>query len=134
MEIALRPILKEEVLEKWDEIAGWVASSLGIDKSYSVNDVKLACESGAIALWIIYKDLKPTGFLTTTFNQNPRGITAYAPWLGGENLADWVAEGFEQLKKYLKEQNCLSFSWMGRDAWEKLVNVDSKQRFYSINL
>lgn len=123
-----------EVAQKWDAIRGWVESSLGIDKSYVADDVRKACESGQIQLWIINNNNKPAGFLTTAITENPQGNTCYCPWLGGENLSEWVPEGFEQLKQYLRQQNCLSLSWMGREAWQRLIKVDSRQCFYSIHL
>lgn len=135
--IELIMIHPSEVGEKWDVVKEWVDNALywvGNDKSHITEDVRKICESGAAQLWIIYKDNVSTGFVTTQIIENPQGNACYCPWLGGENLGEWVPEGFEHLKKYLKQQNCLSISWMGREAWHKLVKVDSKQYFYSINL
>ena len=132
--VKLKLIPPEEIVNIWANIAAWVESSLGIDKSYSVDDVKKACQSGKISLWVIYLNDQSTGFLTTIINEAPQGLTCYCPWLGGESLDKWVSEGFEQLKIILKEKGCLSLSWMGRAAWKKLINVSSTQCFYLINL
>lgn len=118
----------------WASIEAWVKSSLGNDKSYNSDDIKSACTGGNITLWVVYLNGLPSGFLTTTINENPRGRTCYAPWLGGENLAEWVATAFDQLKSYLKQQNVISYSWVGRGAWKRLLKADSEQVFYTINL
>lgn len=129
--IELKPA---DVNEVWSCIEGWVRSSLGIDKSYTAEDVKTGCIEGQFKLWVILKDGKITGFLTTIISESPQGNICYAPWLGGENLGEWTPEFFEQLKNYLREQNCVSLSWIGRLAWQKLIKVDSIQCYYLINL
>lgn len=134
MEVLLKSIPKEEIDQNWPIIIDWLRNALGVDKSYNINDIKIACEKGAISLWIIYINGKETGFVTTIIKTEPQGLACYAPWLGGENLDSWVKPGFEQLKIALKEKNCISISWIGRPVWKKLVNVDSAQCFYLINL
>lgn len=118
----------------WPGISGWVGIALGRDKSYAVDDVKAACLSGRLTLWVIYNDDSPTGFLTTVINECPRGRTCYAPWLGGKDLGEWVAPAFEHLKKHLKALGVMSYSWVGRKAWQKLIKVDSEQVFYFVSL
>lgn len=132
--IKLTMIPKEEIEEKWSQIRDWVISALGMDKSFSVDDVKQMCLSGRITLWLILKDEKIKGFLTTSIIKNSQIISAYAPWLGGESLDEWVVEGFSQLKDYLRSQGCIQFSWVGRKAWSKLIKIDSEQCSYLINL
>lgn len=129
-----RIIPPDDVKIIWDEIAAWVENALGIDKSYTVNDVKTACMRGELTLWVIYEDEIATGFLTTVINDCPQGRTCYAPWLGGENLSGWVAPAFGHLKQYLKGKGVMSYSWIGRKAWQKLIKVDSEQVFYFVNL
>lgn len=132
--IRLVQILPRDVSEKWGLIEDWVKSAVGVDISFTADDAKKSCESGKVLLWIIYKNEIATGFVTVSFNRSPQGITACAPWLGGKELGEWVAEVFEQLKVWLRGKGCISFSWMGRDAWKKLLKVDSRQSFYIINL
>lgn len=117
----------------WGAIEPWVLGALGNDKSYKTQDIKAECESGAMALWLIYTD-ELKGFLTCTISQSPQGKTAYAPWLGGKDLGEWVNPAFAQFKEWLKAQGCISYSWIGRKAWGRFLDVDSEQNFYRINL
>lgn len=132
--VRLEIVPKDYVSKIWPQMEDWVKSALGIDRSYKVEDIQKACESGSLMLWKITKDDKLKGFLTTALIPAPQGMVCYAPWLGGEDLGEWVSEGFDQLKVWLRHQDCLSFSWIGRKAWQKLVKADSEQCFYMINL
>jgi hypothetical protein len=131
--ITIRIIPKHLIEENWPQIKAWVKSSLGQDKSYTPDDVKKACEESLILI-LIYKELQLKGFLVLSISQAPQGRVAYAPWLGGEDLGEWVQSVFEQLKRWLKEQGCIQYSWVGRKAWQKLVRADSEQCFYSLSL
>lgn len=128
--IKLIKIPKQDIPDIWGSIVKWIEDAVNYPDTSE--DVRIKCLLGQITLWVIYNDIKPTGFLTTIINPEP--CTCYAPWLGGENLDEWVIEGFDQLKEYLKTEKCLSFSWIGRAAWKRLVKVDSVQSYYLINL
>jgi len=117
----------------WDAVEPWVQSAIGNDKSYTTQDIKKQCQNGNLSLWLISTD-ELKGFLTCIISQAPQGKTAYAPWLGGKDLSEWVAPAFEQFKEYLKSQGCISYSWVGRKAWQRFLKVDSEQVFYRINL
>lgn len=132
--VIARIIPSTEVGRIWGDIEAWVKSSLGSDKSFNSDDIRAACEGGNITLWVIQNDGVLTGFLIGTINDNPRARTYYAPWLGGENLEVWVAPAFEQLKAYLRNEGISSYSWIGRPAWKRLLQADSEQVFYTINL
>lgn len=132
--IKLTPIPGAMVGGEWGNIAEWVKSALGKDKSYLPGDIKNMCILGSLQLWIIYNGSEPTGFLTTSLNKTPQGLVCYCPWLGGENLGEWASEGFSQLKEWLHSQRCISVSWVGRKAWQKLVRADYEGVFYLINL
>lgn len=134
MSVSLKLIAKDRIDDIWQEIEVWIASALDQDKTHTVKDIKQACQLGHISLWVIYIDTKLTGFLTTKISTTPQGNACYAPWLGGNNLHLWVPEGFERLKKILKGQGCLSLSWIGRAAWQKLIKVDYTGCYYLINL
>lgn len=117
----------------WDAIEPWVESALGSDKSYKPQDIKAMCQAGGLGLWLITtNELK--GFFTCIINQAPQGKTAYAPWLGGKDLGEWVAPAFAQIKPWLKEQGCISFSWIGRLAWKRFLDADYEGVFYLMNL
>lgn len=132
--VILQQVHPRDVGELWGSIELWVKSALGVDKSYTSDDIKKLCESNSLILWKITKDGKLKGFLTTSLIPAPRGLTCYSPWLGGEDLGEWVSPGFDQLKEWLRSKGCISFSWIGRKAWQRLVDTDYEGVFYLINL
>lgn len=117
----------------WESIEPWVKNALGIDKSYESQDIKEICRGGKLGLWLITTD-KLKGFFTCTINDAPHGKTAYAPWLGGEDLGEWVEPAFGLFKEWLKDQGCISFSWIGRRAWKRFLGADYEGCFYLMNL
>lgn len=126
-------IAPQDIGGVWKSIAPWVESALGNDKSYTVEDVKRACASGGINLWLIYRgELK--GFFTAAMIDAPQGKTCYAPWLGGKDLGEWVGPAFAEFKKVLRAQGCISFSWIGRKAWKRFLGADYEGCFYLMNL
>lgn len=134
MGVIVRKVEPEEVSQLWGDIELWVKSAIGIDRAYTTEDIKSLCESCMLTLWKITKDNELKGFLTTTLIPAPQGLTCYAPWLGGIDLGEWVKPGFEQLKEWLYSEGCISFSGIGRKAWQKLVDADYEGVFYLINL
>lgn len=131
--IKLSILPKHLIEEYWPQLEEWVKNALGKDKSFTVQDIKSIC-LGYLTLWVIHKDGALVGFLTTTIHKAPQGNVCTCPWLGGKDLTEWVQEMFEQLKNYCKSQECISLSWIGRRAWEKMLRVDYSGQYYLINL
>ncbi len=132
--ISLQQVPKESVEQLWEGIDLWVKSAIGVDRSYTSNDIKILCAAGNLTLWKITINGELKGFLTTSLIPAPQGLTCYAPWLGGIDLGEWVKPGFEQLKQWMRSKGCISFSWIGRKAWQRLVDADYEGVFYLINL
>lgn len=132
--IELKPIEPSKVDKTWETIEAWVKDALADDKSYLPDDIKNMCINGEYQLWVIFNNSKPTGFLMTMPQFAAQGLTVYAPLLGGQDLESWVKEGLNQLKPWLQSIKALSFSWIGRAAWKKLVKVDSTQCLFTINM
>lgn len=133
MSIKIQHINASDIDGVWNSIEAWVLNAMGNDKSHTTEDIKKLCQAGKFSLWLVYtNELK--GFLMCVLSQAPKGKTAYAPYLGGKDLAEWVAPAFDQFKIYLKTIDCISYSWIGRKAWGKFLKVDSEQSFYRMDL
>jgi hypothetical protein len=130
--ITIRNILPQALDAVWPDIETWVKNALADDKSYTSDDVKEACRK-KLDLWLIYNG-KLKGFLISSIYDAPQCKCCYAPWLGGEDLSEWVAEAFKIFGEYLKENGVEQYSFIGRKAWGRLINANSEQSAYSIIL
>lgn len=127
---------KSEVNSVWPHIQEWVSISRGVDKSFGVDDIKKLCSTGAYDLWIIRENGEYFGFLIGIIIPAPLMKLYYAPWLGGKDLARWAKQGLEAVKFYSKRHGCGAYSFIGRDAWMKLLDIKSDYQgtFYFINI
>lgn len=130
--ITLTSVAKNEVAEVWPKIETWVKSALGEDESLSSDDIREMCTRN-LNLWLIHTD-ELKGFLTFEIYDAPQMKVCYAPWLGGENLNEWVAGAFVKFKHYLKEQGVKQYSFVGRKAWQKLIKADYEGLFYLMRI
>ena len=131
--IEIKHIPPHQIDEVWPFIQDWVVSALGEDVSWTHEDVKEALKKKQFELRLITKgELK--GFFTSVIYDAPRCKVAYAPWLGGKDLHEWVAGAFEQFKEYLRYQGVKQYSFAGRKAWSKFLHVTNEQAAYFIKL
>lgn len=127
-------ISPERIDEAFPQIFSWVKDALGVDKGYLPEDIREECKSGVWELRLVYKEDALTGFFISTIIHLPRMKLFYGAWLGGIDLQDWVMEGFESIKKYAKESGCGAYSFVGREAWKKMIKCDYQGMYYYINL
>lgn len=127
---------KSEVNSVWPHIEEWVDIARGVDKSYEVEDIKRLCIAGAYDLWVVKDTGEYFGFLIGIIIPAPRMRLYYAPWLGGKDLARWVKGGLEAIRAYGKRHGCSAYSFIGRDAWMRLLDIKSDYQgtFYFINI
>lgn len=123
-----------KVNEIWDSIESWVDIARGVNKTYSVEDIKSLCCNGKIDLWIVKKNEGIVGFLIGSISYNPQGKVYDGAWLGGEDLIDWVAKGLKTVEKYAVENDCVGYSFIGRMAWKKLLDLDYVGQYFYKNL
>lgn len=124
-EIELIHLSNEGIELYWERIEPWVDISRGVDKTYSTEDIKKCCIDGEFQLWVIRKQEEVTGFLVTSVIANPQGRICYGAWLGGENLSEWVKPGLAKLEIWAKDQDCVGLSFIGRKAWQRLLDFDA---------
>lgn len=43
------------------------------------------------------------------------------PYCGGQNMKDWIAEGFELVKQIAKGQDCTHIRGCGRAGWDRVL-------------
>ena len=131
--IEIKHIPPHQIDEVWPFIQEWVVGALGEDISWTHEDIKEALKNKQFELRLITNgELK--GFFTSVIYDSPRCKVAYAPWLGGEDLHEWVAQAFDEFKKYLKTKDVRQYSFAGRKAWSRFLNVTSEQAAYFIKL
>lgn len=133
-EVKLLLLSLSEIDQVWPTILEWVRDALGVDKSYLPEDIRDECKQGIFQLWVITLNSEITGFLVTSVMDAPRGRVCYGAWLGGKNLGDWVVPGLKILESWAKEHKCISLSFIGRKAWQKLIGFDYEGVFYLKNL
>ncbi len=119
-----------KINEAWPHIESWVDIARGADKTYSVGDIKNFCISGEFDLWIVKDNGEYKGFLIGWICRAPRGKTYYGAWLGGVDLADWVADGLNAVEVYAKNNGCVAYSFIGRKAWKRLLGYDYEGVYY----
>lgn len=128
-------ILKPQEIELvWPHIAEWVDISRGADKSFSVADIHAACANGQYELWVVTEGIEYFGFLIGCIIPAPRAHVYYGAWLGGKDLAKWVKEGVAAVEKHAKQNGCVSYSFVGRKAWQRLLGYDYEGVFYFKNI
>lgn len=132
--VDLISISVEEIDGIWPIIENWVQDSLGVDKSYTPEDIRQECKNKTVQLWVITLGSEITGFLVTSIIDAPRGKVCYGAWLGGKNLAEWVDSGLRILEKWAINNGCIALSFIGRLAWKRLIGFDYQGVFYLKNL
>jgi hypothetical protein len=139
--IEIKYIRPDQINEIWPFIEQWVVNSLGEDISWTQTDIKDALINNQFELRLITNnelklitnnELK--GFIVSVIYDAPRCKVAYAPWLGGKDLQEWVAPAFEHFKNYLKSIGVRQYSFAGRKAWTRFLDVTTEQAAYFIKL
>lgn len=133
MTATIKLIPKAGIADIWPLINEWVINAIGMDKTVIPEDIKNDCIAGRYELRLIYTyELK--GFLISVIYETRRTKACYAPWLGGKDLEDWVKPAFDKFKLHLKEQGVKQYTFIGRQAWKRLIQADYEGIFYLINL
>lgn len=127
-------VAPERVYAIFGHIEDWVLQSIGEDRSYTPEDICRECAAGAWDLRLIYIDGELTGFFISAFNDAPKGKTCYGAWLGGKDLQDWAAKGYEFIKDWARENGCIAYFFIGRDYWKRFIKPDYTATYYYVNL
>lgn len=120
----------EKVLEVWPYIEAWVDISRGVDRAYSVEDIRDLCSSGTLDLWVVAEEGSYYGFLIGTIVKGMREDSYSGCWLGGRDLDSWVKEGLNHVEDWARAHGCAAYNFIGRKAWKKLIGYDYEGVYY----
>lgn len=123
-----------EISGIFPSIYDWVEQALGVDKSYTPEDIQRACEDNRGELRVIYLNQCLTGFFISEIVSNPKGKVFCGAWLGGKDLDKWVRPGLAIIENEARKRGCIAYSFVGRGAWKKLIGFDYQGVYYYKNL
>jgi len=94
---------------------------------YSIGDIKSACKSKDMQLWVkMGKEVK--GAFVTKIAKYPQKNLLCVILLGGDEFQEWRDEADALLNAFGKEHNCEYIELFGRKGWGKLLkDIDYKE-------
>lgn len=123
-------VVTEDIECAFSLISDWLQDALADDISYTVEDIKQDCLQKMFDLRLVYIGEELTGFFISAFIPAPQGRVLYGAWLGGRDLDLWVKDGLEIIKDWARDCGCIMYSFIGRDAWKRLIGFKPKGAFY----
>ena len=121
--------IKGESVEAWwplveEYLIAALEYSLG---EYSITDIKNACISKNMQLWVkIGKQAK--GAFVTKIAKYPQKNLLIVILLGGDEFQEWRDEADALLNAFGKENNCEYVELFGRKGWGKMLkDIDYKE-------
>lgn len=132
--IVFDKISPDLVSSVFDDISDWVEGALGIDRTYSVDDIKNLCAAGIWDLHLIHVNGDLSGFFVSRIVQAPQGKMLYGAWVGGKNVFEWIDESMDKLEERAREFECIAISFVGRKGWRKVANFEHEGFYYYKNL
>ncbi len=94
---------------------------------YSIGDIKSACKSKDMQLWVkMGKEVK--GAFVTKIAKYPQKNLLCVILLGGDEFQEWRDEADALLNAFGKENNCEYIELFGRKGWGRaLKDIDYKE-------
>jgi hypothetical protein len=94
---------------------------------YSIGDIKSACKSKDMQLWVkMGKEVK--GAFVTKIAKYPQKNLLCVILLGGDEFQEWRDEADALLNAFGKEHNCEYIELFGRKGWGRaLKDIDYKE-------
>jgi len=94
---------------------------------YSIGDIKSACKSKDMQLWVkMGKEVK--GAFVTKIAKYPQKNLLCVILLGGDEFQEWRDEADALLNAFGKEHNCEYIELFGRKGWGKVLkDIDYKE-------
>ena len=114
--------IKGENIEAWwslveEYLNTALKYSLG---EYSIGDIKSACISKNMQLWVKF-DTKVKGAFVTKIAKYPQKNLLIVILLGGDEFQEWRDEADALLNAFGKENNCEYIELFGRKGWGKIL-------------
>ena len=121
--------IKGESVEAWwslveEYLNTALKYSLG---EYSISDIKSACISKNMQLWVKF-DTEVHGAFITKIAKYPQKNLLIVILLGGDRFPEWRDEADALLNAFGKENNCEYVELFGRKGWGKILkDIDYKE-------
>lgn len=128
--VRIEVISPKNVESIFGQIYQWVIESLGVDKSYTPEDIESGCKQGRWVLRLVYLDDVLTGFFISALIPAPQGKICYGAWLGGRDLECWVKDGLKEIEVWAISVGCIAYTFIGRKAWKRLLGYDYEGVYY----
>jgi hypothetical protein len=94
---------------------------------YSIGDIKNACLTGDMQLWV-KMDREVQGAFVTKIAKYPQKNLLCVILLGGDKFKEWRDEADALLNAFGKEHNCEYIELFGRKGWGKVLkDIDYKE-------
>mgnify|MGYP003148467084 FL=1 len=100
---------------------------------YSTSDIKSACISKDMQLWVKI-DKEVQGAFVTKISKYPQKNILCVLLLGGKNFLEWRDEADALLNAFGKENNCEYVELFGRKGWGKMlkdINYKEQTRLFA---
>lgn len=132
--IVFDKIAPDLVNSVFDDISDWVDAALGIDITYTVQDIRNQCVAGMWDLHLIHLNGDLSGFFISKIAEVPQGKMLYGGWVGGKNVYEWIDESMDKLEERARDNDCMAISFVGRKGWRKIAKFDHEGFYYYKNL
>ncbi len=105
----------------WPVVRPLLKSAVGQSNGrWTLQNVLETLVTGKQQLWVIYEaDGNITSAYTTIVSEYPNGKFLGIQFMGGKNFLEWGEEGWEMLKKFALEHDCMGVEAIGRAGLRK---------------
>ena len=119
--------IKGESVEVWWPLVEEYLNTALEYREYSITDIKNACISKNMQLWVkLGKETK--GAFVTKIAKYPQKNLLIVILLGGVEFQEWRDEADALLNAFGKENNCEYVELFGRKGWGKMLkDIDYKE-------
>ncbi len=121
MKISLVP--PEGVKKLWkDTLSSMVEEAAEYSNGrFTAVDVYVDCLRGQQSMWVAYDDEGIKGCCTVRIVQYPNLKACLLDVIAGDNVDQWLEEGFNVISKYARAKGCIKMEGNGRPGWEPRI-------------
>lgn len=122
-------ILSKDVDTWWPYCEEYLIAALSYGLGeYSIDDIRSACKSKNMQLWLNLSH-KVEGAFITKVAEYPQKNMLVVLLLGGDNFKEWKDEADKLLLAFGKENKCEYVELFGRKGWAReLKDIDYKEQ------
>jgi hypothetical protein len=112
----MTPIASPLIPGLWARVYAQLRLSIAHGGEHTERSVFQALMNGQMILW-----MNDQGCVVTTWCDFPAGRIAYAQFVGGKNVKDWMGPAEEVFTQWAASIGCKELRMSGRKAWSRLV-------------